>query len=323
MTRRPHSNYDPQHFLSIGYDTTLLHVVSPALAALSYAEVRALVDSLPWTVKSGNRKRRGARVARKPDGIAIWVSLPRALRGTNAALVGPRDVVDALVRVAEALGVALAVVLHARVYRLDVAANLPLALRPSEYARRLVHVPRAALHPYSPTSRAFVNGTRELAFYDKATELRETGRPVPAPFAGLNVLRYELRMLKGLTRVFGQPVRAEDLASPDLYSQAVEEWVRWFGSVETSAVPEFGVPRTVHELMRALAAGYVADHGAADVVAALDAHCADGLISPDQRGRQRRRVLGLASGPVTDGAPMAELRAAVRAAADRSLSVLC
>lgn len=323
MDRRPHSNYDPRHFLSVGYDTVALHLVSACLAGLAYHDVKATVEALPWVGSAGNRKRRAAGFVRKLGGLVVWLSLPRVAHGDNAAPLGPGLVVPALRQVAEAFGVPPEVVLQARVYRLDLVANLALRLRPSEYVRRLVHVGRAALHPYSPTSRAFTNKTRELAFYDKGAELLEKGLPVPSAFAGLNVLRYELRMLRGLTRVFGEPVYAADLAGPAVYRRAVNEWAARFNTVQVQSVRDFGVPANVHELMGRLAAGYVADHGAEAVVAAIEAHCADGLITTTQRARQRGRVLDLAAGAASADFKaddlVAELQEAVHAAANRSL----
>lgn len=302
----------------VGFDTVTLHVLSAALAALPYADLVDLVGTLPWGgpyTKSGGR---GGWWRRRADGLVLTVSLPRVVHGTNAQPLSPALVETALVVIARALGVDLDVVLGARVYRLDVAGDIALACRVSEYQQRLAYVARAHRQQYSPTSVAFINKSRQLAFYDKPAQLRETKQEVPEAMAGKHVMRYELRLLRGLTGLFGNPLVASDLADLAVYQRAVVLWRDRYETVQTQSAPALGEPRTVPALVHGLAAEQVAHVGAPAVIAAVDALHADGLTTTDMRRKQRRCVLELATGTTAPEDLTVELHAAVHAAARRA-----
>lgn len=294
----PSSNRDLRQkvtdYTALSVDTVLLCVVGAASLRLAEALAACL---------EAERSLRGRWVKYTTlagmvcwiDGNDVWMrgSLARLAHGTNARAASPDDIARALVHIAKELGVLLSVVLSARVYRLDIVANLLTSRSPVDYLRALVHVPYAARVPRSPTSIEFANKTRELAFYDKAAEISANGGTVPSALAGRHVLRYELRLLKDVRDVFGRIVTADTLTQPAFHAELAQLWGKRYRTVETEPVVELGEPSTVPALVRSLARIGAVCAGQARVLEAIDALPAKGVTSSDMRGKQRRRVRDL------------------------------
>jgi hypothetical protein len=317
----PLSKYDHRQYLtdytSLSVDTVTLHVVGAA--SLDLAE-RLAADRAALDGRAGGHegdRLLGLRCRLTGHDVFLTGSLSRLVHGTNVQAVSPVEVAYALSRVADSLGVALPVVYGARVYRLDVAANLLVLRPPADYLPALVHVPRAARIPYSPTSLGFVNRTRELAFYDKLAEIVDKGGEVPSALAGCHVLRYELRLLKQVKGVFGRPVVAGDLTESAFTTEMARVWTDRYRTIRTEPVVELGSPGTVPAFVSALARLGAASVGQPRVLDAVDGLLACGTVSGDMRGKMRRRLGKLMADPdyATESDVAAELTEVVLAAA--------
>lgn len=308
MSTHLHSKSPSRHQLTstqpVSYDTVLVDIVGEPSSAFVDTQV---------TPRRGHT--RGVWARGTVDGVLVSLSLSKLLHGTNAVALKLEEVYDALVLLAALVGVPLDAVLRAPVYRLDVASNLVVARRPSEYLPALIYLPRATRTPYSPTSIAFVNRSRVLALYDKGVEVEAHGGTTPGLTS--HVLRYELRILRKVAKAFGEPLVAADLATPAVYARAVALWTEWFGKIHMATPPALGTWATVPDLRLALSRQRVADVGPAEVITHIDALHADGLVTTDQRGRLRRDVLRLAAHAGEPGGDdlASELRAAVIEAA--------
>ena len=309
-----------------GYDTVLIHILSAALAAMGAADLRTLLD-VSWSRSTSRGPRRGAWWKRAADGLVLSLSLPSVLYSANVSPLALGDVTAALYRVADVLRISAEEVLGARLYRVDLAANLALTRPPALYLPTLLHLPRARRYPFSASSLAFINKTRTLLFYDKARQLAATGRAVPGPLLDRNVLRYELQTKRALTAllapVLGPAPVASDLASPAVYRLLVGEWATRYRAVATARPVALGSPTGIRSLNRSLARVGVAALGATEVIAALDALRGVGAVSGDMRGRMRRHVLDLAAEGAPDAPDLAaEFTVAVEAAVNHSLNLI-
>lgn len=325
MTSVSPSKYDLRQqltdYTSLSVDTVTLHV--PEAATLDLAE---RLEASRAAQNLGTRRGKagqllGLQCRLTGHDVFLTGSLSRLVHGSNARAASPDDIARVLGLIADELGVALSTVLDARVYRLDVAANLVVSRAPADYLPALVHVPRAARNQWTPTSLAFVNKTRQLSFYDKLAEITAKGGEVPEALQGLNVLRYELKLMRQLTKVFDGPVTAVDLTTPDFQARLSQVWFARYQTVRTEPVVELGEPKTIPALTSSLARLGIASVGQPRVIAALDGLRAAGAVSADMRGKMRRRVGELMTNPayVTESDVAVELAAAVLAAASTSL----
>lgn len=134
----------------------------------------------------------------------------------------------AINEISERLGVNLD---NARVCRIDIAQNFIMEYSPSTYHNCLLHLPRYKKgningNLYFKTSRV------ELNFYDKKKEYREKGVKIPEQFIDVeNILRYEIRFKKNVTKIFGRTIRVTDLCSESFFKEAYNKWQKTYWNI--------------------------------------------------------------------------------------------
>ena len=302
------------------YDTVIL-----VLAGVWPDGLRALLRDYAVTYDAeGNGTETGwlgpAWVKAGALGLAVRVSLPHYLFGTNAwplPLWAVRAVVD---RVGIDLGLGAGVMLAARAYRTDLFVNVALHHAVGRYVSALLDVPRADRLPFE-NGAAFVNTRRQLAFYDKVREVEHKKGRVPDGLAGENVLRYELRLKRDLARQVGRAVYAGDLGDPALFRALVEEATARFDTVQTArgvVVPTLTGPSA---LTGWLAAEGLRAVGLDRVLAAVDADRAAGRVGSVAASRVRSTARGIArsAAATAEDDLVRELAGGVHGAAARTL----
>lgn len=113
---------------------------------------------------------------------------------------------------------------QANVVRLDVAKNLIMKHDPGIYYSHL-----GELQYYKrltqPSGLYYSNGKRQLVFYDKLREQQAKRKPIPEIYQHRNILRYELRFTRQMTKQFNRhEVTAENLHEEQFYYDLLHRW---------------------------------------------------------------------------------------------------
>ncbi len=135
---------------------------------------------------------------------------------------------NAITEISNRLGVPID---KANVCRIDVAQNFIMKHSPSTYHSCLIHLPRYM--------RGEVNGNLyfktnkiELNFYDKKKEYREKRVKIPDEYLEVeNILRYEIRFKRNVSKVFGRKITIEDLRSEKFSKILFEKWNTYYWKI--------------------------------------------------------------------------------------------
>jgi hypothetical protein len=135
---------------------------------------------------------------------------------------------NAIEEISERLGVNLN---NARVCRIDLANNFLMEYTPSTYHECLKHLSR--YKRYSINGNLYFKTKRiELNFYDKKKEYQEKGFKIPTKHLNAeNVLRYEIRFKKNVTKIFGRTIRIIDLRSEAFLKEAFDKWQNYYWNI--------------------------------------------------------------------------------------------
>lgn len=288
------------------------HVESPGAVAERLSGVTAKVPRDPGRVPAEMGHLGSLRVSVQADRVIVRGSLPEYM-GARSPLPFWR-VAEARQRIEDALGVGL---LDAQLWRLELTADLYLSLPPSAYLPILLRHPTMRRDTHGDETVTFSLKARSLVFYDRAANCKAKKRPAPdgAP------LRVELQYGKRLRRQLGwdRPFTLADLESPDSWPDLVSRWRRAYDRVEKGRAPvSFDALR---DWRRGLQLAGLTTVGRPTIEAAIRADRAAGRISKSTMYDHLRQVRSLAADPAltVEDDRVAELDAAVRAAAERAL----
>lgn len=148
--------------------------------------------------------------------------------GDNFQTLSLKQFNDAINEISVRLGVN---VKKARVSRIDVAHNFYMNYSPSTYHNCLIYLSRFQRgdingNLYFKTSRV------ELNFYDKKKEYREKRLKIPDEFKDVeNVLRYEIRFKKNVSKVFGRAITVHDLCSESFFNVVFQKWQDYYWKI--------------------------------------------------------------------------------------------
>ena len=156
-------------------------------------------------------------------------SLCKWYLGDNFQILGLSDTRRAV----EALGDSLHLPIWlAKVTRMDVAANLIMSYPVGVYLDHLGDLGRAK-RLQQPDSVYYQQAAKQMVFYDKIKEEKAHHEPIPELYAGVNVLRYERRATKRITKVLKVPeVRASMLYDRDFYNKMIAQWADDYKAIQ-------------------------------------------------------------------------------------------
>lgn len=148
--------------------------------------------------------------------------------GNNFDTLTLEDFNNAIKEISDRLGVDIS---NARVCRIDIATNFLMDYQPSLYNECLIHLSRY--------KRSAMNGnlyfktTRiELNFYDKIKEYKEKGIKIPEEWKKVkNLLRYEIRFKKSVSKIFGKTIRINDLCSETFLKEVFDKWQTYYWNI--------------------------------------------------------------------------------------------
>ena len=159
------------------------------------------------------------RVRLRPDGeLTVCGSLPRFLLGSNVGTLRCAEVEEAVRSLAAAFDVRPEM---CRVYRLDLAATMPMPRPVPLYLDALGTVPRTKRRTHGAETVAYDTQARTLQFYDKGKEAGVPG----------NLLRFEVQYRKRLKRRLKQEVTLADLPDPVFFAGLACRWLEEYRRV--------------------------------------------------------------------------------------------
>ncbi|OZC02416.1 hypothetical protein [Rubricoccus marinus] len=198
----------------------------------------------------------------------------------------------------------------ARVSRLEVYADLPLAHPPAAYLPSYLALSRHEPSRYPGKSVTFVTAKRTAILYDRFVK---TGRDVDRGIA-----RFEVRHMKGgVPLLFGRVTTLADLALPAFRRTAADEWERQYHAIEKARALA-PLAETKDYARWHLLHGYIA-RGLDTVLDEIYGFRVSGTLGKSQTAEMRRSVLALVNDPrLTAPCPLlAEADALIRESADR------
>ena len=176
----------------------------------------------------------GMRVGIYPTAIRIEGSLPKFLYdGGNLIPLNRHTTEEAIKKLSDALQINLE---DAGVSSLEFGANLVMRYKPSEYLKRMGELPRRQRYTFNVDTLYYRHKGKEqpdtFCLYDKVSDAKAKGMPIPQGFEDKNLLRVELRLNGSLAKQMGVPeVKASTLYDRAFYNKIRCRFINTYFSI--------------------------------------------------------------------------------------------
>lgn len=178
--------------------------------------------------KLGNYK-----ISVSDNGISFRGSLAKFYLGDNLQILTRQDTQRAIEQMSEVIELPIK---KARINRIDLGFNFITKYPPEAYYQYL-----GATQYYQrlkqPNSIYYQNNQRQLIFYNKILEATKKGVLIPPIYQNNNVLRYELRLMKGLSKQLKEKVTAQRLYNEEFYIKVLDKWYSNYQAVNKIHIP--------------------------------------------------------------------------------------
>ena len=176
----------------------------------------------------------GMRVGIYPTAIRIDGSLPKFLyAGGNVIPLNRHTTEEAVKKLSDALQINLD---DARVSALEFGANFLIRHKPAEYLKRMGELPRRQRYTFNVDTLYYRHRGKEqpdtFCLYDKISDAKAKGMPIPAGFEDKNILRVELRLNGSLAKQMGvAEVKASTLYDRQFYAKIRNRFINTYFSI--------------------------------------------------------------------------------------------
>lgn len=176
----------------------------------------------------------GMRVGIYPTAIRIEGSLPKFLYdGGNLIPLNRHTTEEAIKKLSDALQINLE---DAGVSSLEFGANLVMRYKPSEYLKRMGELPRRQRYTFNVDTLYYRHKGKEqpdtFCLYDKVSDAKAKGMPIPQGFEDKNLLRVELRLNGSLAKQMGvAEVKASTLYDRQFYNKIRCRFINTYFSI--------------------------------------------------------------------------------------------
>ena len=176
----------------------------------------------------------GMRVGVYPTAIRIDGSLPKFLyAGGNVIPLNRHTTEEAVKKLSEALQINLD---DAMVSALEFGANFLIRHKPAEYLKRMGELPRRQRYTFNVDTLYYRHRGKEqpdtFCLYDKISDAKAKGMPIPAGFEDKNILRVELRLNGSLAKQMGvAEVKASTLYDRQFYAKIRGRFINTYFSI--------------------------------------------------------------------------------------------
>ena len=141
---------------------------------------------------------------------------------------------------------------EADITRLDFGTNLIMRRPVPVYLEHLGEL-RYSRRTEASNGLYYWGNGKEINIYDKNRERASAGEPIPELYAGRNVLRYEIRYTKRLSKQLNRPyVTAADLYNRAFFDDMLHRWRDTYRAIQkiNDRIPEFDMIRKKTDLYR-------------------------------------------------------------------------
>lgn len=208
---------------------------------------------------------RNCKVNISEQGISVKGSIAKYFLNDNFQTLTRSDTQRAFQMMADEIHLPME---QAVVRRVDFAQNFITKYIPETYYNSLGDCQHYSRMTYQQ-SIAYQNSLRYKTFYNKISEGKSRGVPIPEIWKGANVLRYEMRYTKRLPSQFNMPeVTASVLWNEIFYMGMVERWVQEYEAINklTIFTPDIKKPMTAAQSQKILFAALVSQTGQNEVM---------------------------------------------------------
>lgn len=166
----------------------------------------------------------GMRVGIYPTAIRIDGSIAKFLYGGgNMIPLSRHTTEEALKKLSDALQINLE---DARISYLEFGANFLMRHKPAEYLKRMGEMPRRKRYTFNVDTLYYRHRGKEqpdtFCLYDKISDAKAKGMPIPQGFEDKNLLRVELRLNGSLAKQMG----VTEVKASTLYDRAFYNKIR-------------------------------------------------------------------------------------------------
>ena len=165
-------------------------------------------------------------------GIQVYGSPATYLYGHNFKTLKQEDLTRFMEMLSEGLNFD---VRQMRVSRMDITDNLEMTYKPILYKRYMGNLQYLEKDgEYQHNGLRYVNGSREVVFYDKKIEAQDKGNSIPPGYKDKNLWRYEYRLLENINNYLGGAIitRVDDLLDRDTFRHLIDAWEQMFRRIE-------------------------------------------------------------------------------------------
>ena len=176
----------------------------------------------------------GMKVGIYPTAIRIEGSIAKFLYdGGNLIPLNRHTTEEAVKKLSEALQINLE---DARVSSLEFGANFVMRYKPSEYLKRMGELPRRQRYTFNVDTLYYRRKGKEqpdtFCLYDKISDAKAKGMPIPQGFEDKNILRVELRLNGSLAKQMGvAEVAASTLYDRQFYAKIRNRFINTYFSI--------------------------------------------------------------------------------------------
>ena len=176
----------------------------------------------------------GMRVGIYPTAVKIDGSLPKFLyAGGNVIPLNRHTTEEAVKKLSDALQINLE---DARVSSLEFGANFVMRYKPSEYLKRMGELPRRQRYTFNVDTLYYRRKGKEqpdtFCLYDKISDAKAKGMPIPQGFEDKNLLRVELRLNGSIAKQMGvAEVQASTLYDRVFYNKLRKRYIDTYFSI--------------------------------------------------------------------------------------------
>ena len=176
----------------------------------------------------------GMRVGIYPTAVKIDGSLPKFLyAGGNVIPLNRHTTEEAVKKLSDALQINLD---DASVSALEFGANFLMRHKPAEYLKRMGELPRRQRYTFNIDTLYYKHKGKEqpdtFCLYDKISDAKAKGMPIPQGFEDSNFLRIELKLNGSLAKQMGVPeVKASTLYDRAFYNKIRCRFINTYFSI--------------------------------------------------------------------------------------------
>lgn len=259
------------------------------------AEVPQYLDTFKdETTKAGNvsiwGKSQDYNIKITEYGISISKgSLAKYLYGTNLKTLNRDEAKQALEKISDTLHLPMDA---ATVQRLDAGTNIEVTYKPPVYFNHLGQYKRSERQPQNK-GLYYSTTNEQLALYDKIAQQKKKQIPIPAEYTGKNLLRYEMRFLHRLPKLFSvDRVTGAMLYNERFYNDVIDRWQQAYEDIYKINDIEinFDIVQSVPDLKRLGLLLYIEQAGEVQMYQQIKEAQQRGQINSIQASRLREAI---------------------------------